>query len=117
MVSVWAGGMVDWGVALVWAVAGLWLPRGGVAQHWAGEPAGWSMSIGVAVGGLADVAVAYEWGAVDLLTTTSGGGSGRVRVHGSGGGSLGTFGGCIYKSTGGVQESGFLSGAFFVRPL
>ncbi len=44
-------------------IARLRLPRGGVAQRWAGEPAGWSTSIGEAlVGELADAVAAYEWG-------------------------------------------------------
>jgi len=73
MVSVWARGVVSWGVSMVGAVAGLWLPRGGVAQHWAGEPAGWSTSIGEAVvGGLADAVAAYKQGVAVGMTAASG---------------------------------------------
>jgi len=105
MVSVWARGMVDWGVSLVWVDAGLWLPQGGVAHCWAGEPAGWSTSIGVAVGGLVDAAVAYERGGGGHDSHLCGG-SGRVRVHGSGGGSLGMFGGSGFDCGGWGAKKG-----------
>jgi len=40
MVSVWTRGVGSWGISMGRTVARLWLPQGGVAQHWAGDPAG-----------------------------------------------------------------------------
>jgi len=83
MVSVWAGDMVDQGVSMVWAVAGLRLPQGGVAQHWAGEPTSWYTSIGEAsVGGIAAATTADRLGAevVGIAVSSWEAGEGSISI-------------------------------------
>jgi len=53
-------------------VGQLWLPRGGVEQHWVGKPAGLSTSMGEATAqGSADAAAAYNRGLVEVGVATA----------------------------------------------
>jgi len=91
---VWAKGVVCYRVAAGEVLVELWLLWGGVALHWAGEPAGLSTSMGVAaVGGLVDAAAAYKRGAAGVGVAAAVWEAGGLCVHRNGRCILGTFGG------------------------
>jgi len=94
--------MVELGVSLVWAVAGLWLLRGGVVLQWVGRLPGWSTSIGEAsVGGIVAAAIAYKPGA-DVLGMTA-----TSKEEREGSVSIGVGGsGCLMGSGGGISLHG-----------